>query len=207
MPGRLIVRPPHGPQRDVALDGDVVRIGRSSDCDVVLDLTYVSRIHARIEREGAAYVLVDNRSTNGTFVNGKRMENRHVLTSGDHIAIADASITFLDSPSADEARTLAMPNDCPIRCDPTTREAWIDDEKISARLSAQEFQLLLLLSTNYGRVSARDELAMAIWGADNYDYNMLHRLVHRLKQKLGEHHDLLHTVPGVGYVVSVGAEA
>jgi FHA domain-containing protein len=207
MPGRLVVRPAQGARREVALDADVVTIGRSPDCDIVLDFSYISRVHARVEVRDGRYVLIDSGSTNGTFVNGKRMDAPHSLTAGDHIAVADVSITFLDVPASADARTLAMPNDSPVRCDPATREVWINDEKVPARLSAQEFQLLLLLSTEYGRVCPRDELAMAIWGAGNYDYNMLHRLVHRLKQKLAAAQALIHVVPGVGYVLGLPAES
>jgi hypothetical protein len=206
MPARLVVRPPQGPRREVPLEADVVTIGRSPECDIVLDFSYISRVHARVELRDSSYVLVDNGSTNGTFVNGKRMNARHTLSPGDHIAVADVSITFLELADAGDGRTLAMPNDSPVRCDPATREVWIDDEKVAARLSMQEFQLLLLLSTDYGRVCPRDELAMAIWGESNYDYNMLHRLVHRLKRKLGVQQALVHAVSGVGYVLGIGAE-
>ena len=206
MPARLVVRPAQGARREVTLDADVVTIGRSPECDIVLDFSYISRVHARVEVHDSRYVLVDSGSTNGTFVNGKRMDAPHTLAAGDHIAVADVSITFLEAPASAEGRTLAMPNDSPVRCDPATREVWIDDEKVPARLSAQEFQLLLLLSTEYGRVCPRDELAMAIWGEGNYDYNMLHRLVHRLKQKLSAAQTLVHVVPGVGYVLGLPTE-
>jgi DNA-binding winged helix-turn-helix (wHTH) protein len=53
------------------------------------------------------------------------------------------------------------------------------------RLSLQEFELLSLLASRYGRICTREELGTAIWGRGNSDLNMLHRLVHRLKRKLG----------------------
>lgn len=202
MTARLIVRPPLGSRREIPLDGGATTIGRSPECTLVLDFNYISRVHARIERIDSGYVVTDNGSTNGTFLNGERIAAPQRLTSGDYIAVADVSITFLESDVAEVSRTLAMPDDCPVRCDPLTREVWVDDVKIGGRLSVQEFALMRILSNRYGSVCSRDELAMAIWGDGNYDYNMLHRLAHRLKQKLGDH-QVVRTVPGVGYAMGV----
>ena len=152
----------------------------------------------------STYVVIDSGSTNGTFVNGERIGAPQSLASGDLIAVADVSITFLDSDDDEVSQTLKMPDDCPVRCDPLTREVWIDDAKIELRLSVQEFELMLLLCNRYGAVCPRHELAMAIWGEGNYDFNMLHRLVHRLKLKLGDHQELVQTVPGVGYALGIG---
>ena len=179
-------------------------IGRSPECTLVLDFNYISRVHARVEPVETGYVVTDNGSTNGTFLNGERIVAPHRLASGDYLAIADVSITFLASDVEEVSRrTLPMPDDCPVQCDPVTREVWIDEVKARGRLSVQEFELVLILSSRYGSVCSRDELAMAIWGDGNYDYNMLHRLVHRLKQKLGDQHEAVKTVPGVGYVMGL----
>lgn len=204
MTARLIVRPPSGSRREISLGSGVVTIGRSPECTLVLDFNYISRVHARVEPVETGYVVTDNGSTNGTFLNGERIVAPHRLASGDYLAIADVSITFLASDVEEVSRrTLPMPDDCPVQCDPVTREVWIDEVKARGRLSVQEFELVLILSSRYGSVCSRDELAMAIWGDGNYDYNMLHRLVHRLKQKLGDQHEAVKTVPGVGYVMGL----
>jgi hypothetical protein len=58
------------------LGGSATTIGREPDCEVVLaDDPTVSRIHARIVREGTDDVLYDESSTNGTFVNGMLVRN------------------------------------------------------------------------------------------------------------------------------------
>ncbi len=88
----------------------------------------------------------------------------------------------------------------PIRCDSATWEVWAGDRKLDVRLSLQEFELLSFLTARYGRVCTREELGAAIWGKDNYDYNMLHRLIHRLKRKIEtESQRFIRSVPGVGY--------
>jgi pSer/pThr/pTyr-binding forkhead associated (FHA) protein len=66
-----------------------VNIGRHSSCQVCFDkhLTTISRRHARIERQGNRFRIIDM-STNGTFVNGKRIADVY-LRDGDVITFAE----------------------------------------------------------------------------------------------------------------------
>ena len=64
------------------LDGGRVVIGRSKDCDIQLADPNVSRRHAEVRQEGAAYWIVDLDSTNGIEVNGRR-QKRAKLEDGD----------------------------------------------------------------------------------------------------------------------------
>jgi hypothetical protein len=68
-------------------------IGRSKDCDVQIVDANVSRRHAELRQEGAAYWLVDLDSTNGIVVNGRRLK-RAKLESGDTITIGSTEIQF-----------------------------------------------------------------------------------------------------------------
>jgi DNA-binding response OmpR family regulator len=81
-------------------------------------------------------------------------------------------------------------------------EVWIGPRRLDRRLSAQEFELLRYLYERTDRVCTRRELGDAIWDEGNWDANMLHRLVHRLKEKLEPKPDsrrYVQTVPQVGY--------
>jgi class 3 adenylate cyclase len=184
---KLVVQAPGGQRHDFPLLAPAVTIGRSAQCDLVLDYGFVSRQHSRIERTKDSYLLIDCGSTNGTYINGRRIGEMQLLTSGDEIAIGDVVITFLDSSVEEIAPTLfrPMPADSPIRCDSSSWRVWVRDTELEVRLSLQEFEVLSLLTSRYGRVCTREELGTAIWGRGNYDLNMLHRLVHRLKRKLG----------------------
>jgi DNA-binding response OmpR family regulator len=65
-----------------------------------------------------------------------------------------------------------------------------------------EFRLIALLHEAEGAVRERDQLGDAIWGEGQWDLNMLHRLVHRLKEKIEPTIDkprYIITVAGVGY--------
>jgi two-component system cell cycle response regulator len=73
------------------LKGDRSVLGRGEKTDIrVLD-DGVSREHAAVEREGGKMVLVDLRSTNGTFCNGVRV-SRQDLTDGDKVSIGATTI-------------------------------------------------------------------------------------------------------------------
>ncbi len=73
---------------------DGATLGRSSDCTVTIDDTTVSKHHARLTLENGAW-LEDLGSTNGTYVNGRRVEGSTVLRPGDRIALGAAKIVFL----------------------------------------------------------------------------------------------------------------
>ena len=70
-----------------------VVLGRSRDCDLQLTDANVSRRHAEVRQEGAAYWVVDLGSTNGMEVNGKRVK-RAKLRAGDKITLGSTEITF-----------------------------------------------------------------------------------------------------------------
>jgi FOG: FHA domain len=72
-------------------EGEIL-IGRSSDCDVILDNAGVSRTHAKIVRVGERVQLVDLNSGNGTFLNGKGI-NEAFVTPDDFIGIGKFNVT------------------------------------------------------------------------------------------------------------------
>jgi pSer/pThr/pTyr-binding forkhead associated (FHA) protein len=76
------------------LGTEPIRIGRGTKCDVrVSDSAKgVSRVHCVIEKERANWRLLDY-STNGTFVNGQRVQER-LLKDGDKIIVGPVTITF-----------------------------------------------------------------------------------------------------------------
>ena len=72
---------------------DVLLMGRAPDCDLTLDSPLVSRHHARLERSGATHNLIDLGSTNGTFVNSRRID-RVELHAGDVVQIGPYRFTY-----------------------------------------------------------------------------------------------------------------
>src|ERR671936_342492 len=66
--------------------GERTRIGRSPDCEIFLDDVTVSRNHAVLLERDGTYVVEDQGSLNGTFVNRKRIESA-TLQEGDEVQI------------------------------------------------------------------------------------------------------------------------
>src|SRR5215212_1243229 len=83
----------------VALDRDVLHLGRSPSADIVLDDATVSRRHAVIARQDEATVLLDDRSRHGVLVNGERV-GRAVLQNGDTIHLGGVVMRYFEVPEA-----------------------------------------------------------------------------------------------------------
>lgn len=73
-----------------------ITIGREYDNDVVIDNKLASRHHAVIQKIRDAYFIKDEKSTNGTFVNGKRIpEDKYFrLNKGDKITIGTMNLVI-----------------------------------------------------------------------------------------------------------------
>jgi pSer/pThr/pTyr-binding forkhead associated (FHA) protein len=75
--------------------GDRTTIGRSPECGIFLDDVTVSRRHAVLVEEDGAFVIQDQESLNGTFVNKRRIEEPTRLDDGDEVQIGKYRLTFL----------------------------------------------------------------------------------------------------------------
>lgn len=67
--------------------GDELIIGRADKCHIVMDDTYVSQVHARIFSRGDGYMVEDLGSTNGTYLNRRRITAPSELQRGDRVKI------------------------------------------------------------------------------------------------------------------------
>jgi transcriptional regulator with GAF, ATPase, and Fis domain len=88
------------------LDGNT-HIGRGQGNDVVLDAAGVSRKHARIEKIDGEYVLIDEGSTNGTYVDDRRVQH-YPLTHSVSFRIHDYLFTFVNDIRAQQGSTYGV---------------------------------------------------------------------------------------------------
>jgi hypothetical protein len=82
-----------GEGRRSVLSGERVMIGRSRECDVVVDDPNISRRHAEVRRDGEGWAVADLGSTNGIKVNGRRVDQA-LLEPGDRITMGLTELTF-----------------------------------------------------------------------------------------------------------------
>lgn len=205
----ILLKDAVGAERLIPFDQPVLTVGREPTCTIRVDSPYVSRQHARIELHDDQTMLVDLGSRNGSLLNGERVEGTVALAPGDVVTIADVTLECLAEEGLDgTTRTFASKRPItPVALDllvvdTQAYEVQIGGKTLKRRLSAQEFELLSHLYANRERVCQRQELGDAIWGGGNWDPNMLHRLVHRLKEKLEpipEKPRYIQTIPWVGY--------
>ncbi|WP_269474001.1 FHA domain-containing protein [Variovorax sp. RA8] len=96
--------------RSIRIPEGEVRIGRWDGNEVVLPSRMVSRIHALLSCRGGSAAIKDARSTNGTFVNGERIDAMPVL-DGDRLLLADVELLFcrMDDPAAELAQARPAP--------------------------------------------------------------------------------------------------
>ena len=71
-----------------------VTLGRSRQCDVMVDDPNVSRTHAEVRPRGGSWVLSDLGSTNGTYLNDEPLAGPQLLHDGDRIRIADCEFCY-----------------------------------------------------------------------------------------------------------------
>jgi len=88
----MLFAPPLPPVR--VEPGCEVTLGRSPECSMQLPSAGASRRHASIAWRGERVVLRDLGSTNGTFLNGERVEGETTLASGDRITIGGVEIRY-----------------------------------------------------------------------------------------------------------------
>jgi predicted nucleic acid-binding Zn-ribbon protein len=106
-PGEYILYEDDGETRVVALIREWTRIGRSLAADVRFDDPTVSRRHALVVRQADGVRVLDDRSLNGVFVNGERIEWR-ALHDGDEILVGRYRLMFASVPASELERPVAQ---------------------------------------------------------------------------------------------------
>jgi len=97
-PGEYVLYEDGEEIKTVALTREWTRIGRSLAADVRFDDPTVSRRHALVVRQADGVRVLDDRSLNGVFVNGERIEWR-ALRDGDEIVVGRYRLTFVSVPA------------------------------------------------------------------------------------------------------------
>jgi diguanylate cyclase (GGDEF)-like protein len=83
------------------LDRSPLRVGRGTDNHIVLEGDSVSRRHAHFERRGNEWYVVDDGSTNGTYLNEEQVPRDSLLGNGDRIKVGPTILKFLSGLDAE----------------------------------------------------------------------------------------------------------
>lgn len=179
------------------LQNVVISMGRAVENDIVILDKRSSREHAVIRREGRKLILEDQGSTNGTYLNGERLQQAVQLRDGDQIRVGDVVFIFHD-PEGTSVET-PFPE---LGVNLEAAEVRVDRRLV--QLSSKEFALLAYLFENRGKVCSKDEIGQVVWSEYQegiFDYQ-IENLVRRLRTKIESDPNapqLLVTMRGLGY--------
>jgi hypothetical protein len=186
---------------ELLLSGVEHSIGRAVGCDIIVRRSTVSRLHAKIVREGPRYLLHDAGSANGTFINGQPLVGPHLLSNRDTIGLGAAgdALRFVDpDPTVVPVSRL--------RLDERAQTFFLGAQPLSLPPSQQ--RLLTHLYRRLGELCSRESCAEAIWGRDydpGLDADALDKAVSGLRSALRRADpsggDLLQTRRGVGFML------
>jgi len=187
------------------LKEDCMVIGRRSagqQPDIELIDEVVSRRHLEILHQGDKFMIRDLNSTNGTMLDGDRIlpdrlyELRHnskvgLGVDGDsaHVILlfkeTESTNIITKKPgatvAADKAAAVSW-----LKIDEQKKEVWVDGRKVS--LSRKEYDLIVFLSSNAGKICSRDEIIGSVW-PESMDTAAISdatidQLIHRLREKV-----------------------
>ena len=101
---QLVLLNKDGTTKAFDLPGRVTTIGRRGECDLCIPLMAVSRRHCQLNYDAVSLKIHDLKSTNGTYVNGNRIETNEVeLNAGDRIQIGPVTfVVQMDGKGANE---------------------------------------------------------------------------------------------------------
>jgi len=130
--------------QDVQLENNIISIGRGSSNQVRLGDLTVSRNHARLlwREEKRCYYIEELQSTNGVFLNGRRLQGSEILVDGDSFRVGVYNIAFVDRHSEEKWETTMM--------DALKAKKAMNQPSDSSRLPAFTKRAILLREENGG---------------------------------------------------------
>ena len=112
----VIIAEKGGEQRRLDFDKGEVTIGRVQGNDIILPKGNVSKRHSRIVFKDGKFIVVDLKSTNGTYVNGRKISSPLVIKQTDKVYIGDFIITVEEQGESDLSEEAApvAPAEVPV---------------------------------------------------------------------------------------------
>lgn len=165
--GKLTLQKDGALVRQIGIQKDLTTIGRSEKCDLPVDNPGVSRIHCQIQyqKNTRTYILHDNGSSNGTFINGLKIPGQQLLKHGDSINLGKFTVIFETEAHDEEAE--AKPN---VSVSVTAEETPVQipprpDHEITGTATAQDSSLSLMPMNSPDEALVADAIKWAGLGA------------------------------------------
>jgi pilus assembly protein CpaF len=125
---QLVLTEKGGPSKTLSFEKGEITIGRVQGNDIVLPKGNVSKRHSRIVLKDGKFIVVDLKSTNGTFVNGKKITAPQVIRTSDKVYIGDFIISVSNGENG-VARSGSAPSRVPATRAPPPRLEREDSEE------------------------------------------------------------------------------
>lgn len=183
-------------------------IGRSASCDVSVTDPYISRVHCVIEPNGHGVFVDANSALNPITVGTQELSRAHI-TPGSGFVAGNTEFRIISVAGSDEptlriergpqhsAHERAM-----FVLRTSTRELLDREGTIICQFSASEFMAFACLARKYPDAASHHELGRAVWGDMGFDQYQLHRLLQRMRQRIGQR-DIFENVRSTGYRLAV----
>lgn len=195
---RLVARHTDVQQPEYLLESGIYTIGRLADlCQIVVNRSNVSRLHAEIERRGSHFVL-RNLGRNGAFVNGKRIEGEYILINEDTIGLSTPEPLFVFADSDPTVIPVEL-----LQYDDKAMKFTLVGKPLE--LTPSQFRLLQHLYQHRGQLCTRESCARAVWQADylpEYETDNLDKAINSLRERIRRIDptaDLIKNRRGLGY--------
>ena len=192
----------------VPVEEGSMRVGRSQLCDIVLTDPYVSRMHCTLAASADGVVLVAVTALN-PIVLAERQCEAATVRPGQTFSLGNTTLRVLRSSDVEEAPTMRVARQsAPARLvlRRSTRELVDRDGTLVAQFSPSEFAAFAAIVRRHPDAADHDDLGLAVWGGLGFEQYQLHRLLQRVRARLGDAGNLLENVRGAGYRLRAAVE-
>jgi pSer/pThr/pTyr-binding forkhead associated (FHA) protein len=163
--GKLILLQTGGPEQEFELGKANVSLGRALTNDIILSDTRVSRSHARLECSPAGCTLNDLGSSNGTRLNGARLEAPAVLAPGDVIGLGSAQLRYQPHTTPEPALEASLTAIGLTQIDSEAMlDSVIDNEILPVSINENSVPHLVVLTSEDAWEVSLDHLERAVIG-------------------------------------------
>jgi ABC-type multidrug transport system ATPase subunit len=178
---KLILKDGAKAGQEFELSNPEIVVGRESGVDILLSTPAVSRRHARLIRQGDSYAIEDLGSSNGTFVNGQKIDITTALKSGDKIRFGQAvELTFEGPPPQEKPQPSAV------------AETLIGEEPLLPDLEGPA-RLVITISGDNPQTQILEKPKISIGRADDNDITISSKIVsryHAVLNKVGDDYQI-----------------